>query len=100
MMFEGLLPIGTVVLLKNSTKKLMIIGLCQAEADDPDSIWDYCGCVFPEGYLGPEKMYMFNGDQIEQVFALGYQDQEQMKFKKYADEALEKIREKEKKPEG
>ena len=57
-MFEGLLPIGTVVLLKNSTKKLMIIGLCQAEADDPDSIWDYCGCVFPEGYLGPEKMYM------------------------------------------
>lgn len=28
-MFEGLLPIGSVVLLTNSTKRVMIIGVCQ-----------------------------------------------------------------------
>lgn len=94
-MFEGLLPIGTVVLLKNSTKKLMIIGFCQVSADDTDTVWDYAGCVFPEGFLGPDKTYMFNGDQIEKVFAIGYQDEEQMAFKERVDDALQKIRENE-----
>lgn len=28
-MLQGILPIGTVVLLKNATKRLMIIGVCQ-----------------------------------------------------------------------
>ena len=31
-MFTGLLPIGSVVLLKDSTKRVMIIGYCQTEA--------------------------------------------------------------------
>ena len=92
-MFNGLLPIGTVVLLKNSSKKLMIMGFCQVSANNPDVIWDYTGCVFPEGFMGPDKMFMFNNDQIEQVFAVGYQDQEQMAFKIKVDEAIKKLRE-------
>lgn len=95
-MFEGVLPIGSVVLLKESTKKLMIMGYAQIAANDPETVWDYTGCVFPEGFIGPDKMFMFNQDQIEQVYALGYQDQEQMAFKVHVDKALSDLR---KKPE-
>ena len=61
-MFTGLLPIGTVVLLKNSTKKVMIIGFAQVSANDPSKVFDYVGCLFPEGYVGPDKTYLFNSD--------------------------------------
>lgn len=88
MMFEGLLPIGSVVLLKESTKKVMIVGVCQRGAGDPEKIWDYSGVLFPEGYIDANKLFMFDNEQIDQVFALGYQDQEQMEFKKKADAVI------------
>jgi hypothetical protein len=91
-MFEGVLPIGSVVLLKNSTKKVMIVGFVQGQADKPGVVWDYAGVVFPEGYLGPDKTFLFNGDQIERIFAVGYQDEEQFAFKSRVDETLVKLR--------
>ena len=91
-MFSGLLPIGSVVLLKNSTKKIMIIGVCQGEAGDPNVVWDYAACVYPEGYLGPDKTFLFNNDQIDKIFAVGYQDEEQFAFKEKADAVIEKLR--------
>ena len=77
-MFEGLLPVGTVVLLKESTKKIMIIGVLQKQINiDEEKIWDYAACFYPEGYMGGDKLFLFNHDQIEKVFAVGYQDEEQ-----------------------
>lgn len=81
-MFEGLLPVGTVVLLKNSTKRVMIIGVLQKQIKEgQEIIWDYSACFYPEGYMGPDKTFLFNGSQIEKVFAVGYQDEEQFAFK-------------------
>lgn len=81
-MFEGLLPVGTVVLLKNSSKRVMIIGVLQKQIKEgQEIIWDYSACFYPEGYMGPDKTFLFNGSQIEKVFAVGYQDEEQFAFK-------------------
>lgn len=91
-MLNGLLPIGTVVLLKDSEKRVMIIGVCQKGASNPEKIWDYTGVLFPEGFLAADKMFMFNNDQIEQIYALGYQDAEQFAFKAKADEMLSQLR--------
>ena len=91
-MFKGLLPIGSVVLLSGSTKKVMIIGVCQKGGNNPEKIWDYTGVVFPEGFIAPDKMFMFNNEQIEQVFAMGYQDEEQLAFKKKIDVVIENLR--------
>lgn len=92
-MLSGLLPIGSVVLLKESKKRVMVVGVCQRSASDTSKIYDYVGVVFPEGFLASDKMLMFNGDQIVQIFALGYQDAEQLAFKANADEALKKLKE-------
>ena len=94
-MIEGLLPIGSVVLLKDSTKRLMIMGVAQRSADEPEKLWDYAGCFYPEGYFGADKVFLFNNDQIVQIFALGYQDAEQIEFKKMADQKLSELRNKE-----
>lgn len=93
-MFTGLLPIGSVVLVGNSKKKVMIVGLCQKGGAE-GKLWDYAGVVFPEGYIDPNKMFLFNNEQISQVYALGYQDAEQIAFKEKADTMIQELRKKE-----
>ena len=74
---EKFLPVGTVLLLKGGKKRVMIIGLCPSTNG---TMYDYAGCLFPEGVLDPEKTLLFNHDQIEQVFHMGLQDEEQKQF--------------------
>lgn len=92
MEINGLLPIGSVVLLENSKKKVMVVGLAQRSAQNPDRIYDYVGVVFPEGFLDASKMILFNNNNIDQVFMIGYQDAEELSFKMRMDEALRKLR--------
>ena len=42
-MQEKFLPIGSVVLLKGGTKKVMITGYCMKTAEYPDEVFDYNG---------------------------------------------------------
>ena len=90
-MFVGLLPIGSVVVIGNSKKKVMVVGVCQKGGSD-GKIWDYAGVVFPEGYIDAKKMFLFNHEQITQIVALGYQDAEQLEFKEKADHAIKVLR--------
>ena len=73
------LPIGSVVLLTDSTKRVMIVGLKHKQAGAA-KIWDYSGCLFPEGILDPDKLYMFDSEQIERLYFIGLQDAESMTF--------------------
>ena len=76
---NGLLPIGSVVLLKDGTKRLMIVGLKQKQANDA-KIWDYSGCLYPEGILDPDHLFLFDHEQIQTLFFIGFQDGEGMQF--------------------
>ena len=69
----------------------MIVGLCQKGGAE-GKLWDYAGVIFPEGYIDPNKMFLFNNEQISQVYALGYQDAEQIAFKDKADAMIQKLR--------
>lgn len=84
-MLSGFLPIGTVVVLKEGTKRVMIVGVLQRDANN-GRLWEYVGVLYPEGYINSDQMYLFNGDAIDKVFALGYQDEEQFAFKEMADQ--------------
>ena len=48
---KDLLPIGSVVLLKEATKKLVIIGVLQVNPNE-NKIYDYLAVPYPEGYIG------------------------------------------------
>lgn len=74
-MISKYLPIGSVVLLKNAKKRLMIIGLFQ-KVNDGDKIYDYTSCVYPVGMYDSNKLISFNHDDIEIVYAYGFMDDE------------------------
>ena len=56
--FKKYLPIGSVVLLKNANKRLMIYGRLQ-KAEDSDSVRDYIGCLYPEGNISQNRRICF-----------------------------------------
>lgn len=89
-MFEKTLPIGSVVLLKNASKRVMILGYCRYKAGDQTKVYDYCGCPYPEGFVSPEKTAVFDHDQIEQIYALGFQNDEQIVFRQKLTQIIEK----------
>jgi len=84
---EKFLPIGSVVLLKGGKKRAMITGFCSVAQEKPDKIYDYSGCVYPEGYLSSNQVCLFDHDQIDKIFSVGYEDEEEKIFK----EKLNKI---------
>ena len=80
---EKYLPIGTVVILKGATKRLMIAGFCAIDNSNKEKIWDYSGCMYPEGFLNSDQICLFNHDQIEKVYHIGLSnDAEEKEFKK------------------
>ena len=79
-MYKHLLPIGSVVLLKNGEKRLMICGRIQAKAND-EKVYDYVGCYYPEVIVDPREMFFFDRDAIERLFFVGFQDVEEIDFR-------------------
>ncbi len=86
-MFKNLLPIGSVVLLKEGTKKLMIIGIKPVSEDHPDTVFDYIGVIYPEGYLSNEYNFLFNHEDINDVIFVGYSNPERENFLNYLDQS-------------
>lgn len=75
------LPLGTIVLLKGGEKRLMIIGFSVVGDKEQNKIYDYLGCIYPEGVLSSSKNLLFNNDQIEKIISYGYYDEEDTEFK-------------------
>lgn len=91
-MFERTLPIGTIVRLKDATKRIMIIGYCKYQMGDQETIYDYAGCVYPEGFLSPDTTALFNHEQIERIYALGFQNEERFVFEEKLKTAIEEVK--------
>lgn len=96
---EKFLPLGTVVLLKTGKKKLMITGYCCTGKEAEGKVFDYSGCLYPEGIIKSDQALMFNHDQIDKVYHVGYVDEESQKFgellKKIEVEVKNKVEKKE-----
>ena len=89
--YKKYLPLGSIVLLKNGSKRLMITGFCVFANDDKNKMFDYCGCLYPEGVISTDQVALFNHDQIEKIYVLGYSDDEEKKFKEQLEESLRNI---------
>ena len=67
---KDLLPIGSVVMLKEATKALMIVGTMQQ--DEAGNKYDYISVIFPEGYINSETFFLFNNEDVVDVKFIGY----------------------------
>lgn len=80
------LPIGTVVLLKNGEKKLMITAYGVFSTTSKDKLYEYGGCLYPEGIIDSNDICAFNHEDIEQVYHLGYASDDWMNYNKIMEE--------------
>lgn len=80
MKIKDLLPIGSIVLLKDGEKRLMIIGIMQNDAGGTGKNYDYLGELYPEGHIGEGFQYLFNHEDINEIIFRGFEDDERTKF--------------------
>ncbi len=86
---EKYLPVGTVVMLKGGQKRVMVTGFV-CKGNDSDKVYDYCGCLFPEGFVSSDQSLLFDHSQIEKIHYMGLVDEEETAFKAKLKEALNK----------
>lgn len=77
-MSKAMLPIGSIVLLRNGEKRLMITG--RYTGVEGGSVQDYSGVPYPEGING-SHVFFFQESAVENVYALGFQDVEEEMYK-------------------
>jgi len=76
------LPIGTVVILQDGEKSIMIYGRKQIHAET-NKLYDYVACLYPEGNMSEEFTYLFNHNQIQEVLFAGYANDDETEFVKF-----------------
>ena len=69
-----MLPLGSIVILKGNTKKMMIIArVIGLPVKGEVYRFDYGACLYPEGMVGDSLIY-FNQEDIFKVVQEGYTD--------------------------
>jgi|SRR5690625_785883 len=83
-----MLPIGSIVYLREGTSKLMILNrgpILPSEESEEEGIWyDYSGCFYPQG-LKPTNVFYFNEENIDEVVFEGFKDEEERFQKLFQD---------------
>lgn len=80
------LPLGSVVVLKEAKRPILIYGRLQRHTETND-IYDYVACPYPEGNMSSSQTLLFNHDKIKFILFKGYVDEMESSFQ----EVLKKI---------
>lgn len=92
MKIEGLLPIGSIVRITAAPQQqLQLVGQCQV-SDGNKRISDYSAVLFPQGYYDGEHLVLVNNDDICQIDAYGYVDDDSIEYTEIAENTLEMLR--------
>lgn len=76
---QELLPIGSVVWLRDAKRPMMIFGIKQTDTDTQEE-YDYIGVLYPEGNMGPQTNFLFYHADIERVEFRGYDNEARQVF--------------------
>ena len=79
-MYKDLLPIGSVVKLVEGERYVMICGRIVVP-DGKTDIYDYVGCIYPEGVSSSDDMVFFNRNSIELLLFVGFQDVQELTYR-------------------
>ncbi len=76
---KDLLPIGSVIWLRDSKHALMIYGVKQQNLETGEE-YDYIGVLYPEGNMGENSQFLFMHKDIEKVIFRGFEDESRQDF--------------------
>lgn len=102
------LPIGTVVLLKNGKRELMITSYCimpngdvydkNGKVENAPKMFEYGACFYPEGMVTSDQLFAFNHEQIEKVCFRGYDTEKSKELSLVLNKGLEELQKQEQNP--
>ena len=102
-MIEKFLPIGSVVLLKGGKKKVMITGYGifpantqiknGQEIKPKKKLYEYGGCIYPEGIIDSKLVCAFDHEQIEEICFIGYETDESKQINETLKQNYDKVKE-------
>ncbi len=72
-MNQKFLPIGSICTIKASNRKVMIMGYFALDYTEKVKLYDYQGCIYPEGTLGSNRICFNHGD-ILTIEYMGYKN--------------------------
>ncbi|MBC1518183.1 DUF4176 domain-containing protein [Listeria welshimeri] len=88
---EELLPLGSVVRLKNGEQQLLIISrFALYNNQGVIGYFEYSGCLYPNGQTD-QTSYFFNQEDIEKIYFTGYVNEAEREFREKIDKELKKI---------
>jgi len=81
-MIKGyVLPLGTVVKLKNGDQELMIMGRAQISSFKGElGYFDYVSVLYPHGATGATDFAFFNDEDVSEVIFEGYRNEQEVEF--------------------
>ena len=86
-----MLPIGSIVFLKEGSQKLMILNRGPIiMMDEQKTMFDYSACRYPIGFV-EEQTFYFNQENIDEVVFEGYTDGDEERFQTLYQEMLDKV---------
>ena len=92
MKIEGLLPIGSIVRIDRAPEQqLQIVGQGQANPAT-GKVTDYSAVLFPQGYYDGDHMILIDNEDIAQIDAYGYMDDESIEYTHHIENILEMLR--------
>ena len=79
-----MLPLGSIVHLKEGTAKMLIMGRASLLANEGEKpmLFDYASVMYPIGFNGKEQIYYFNEEHIDQVLFTGFNDSDDERAQK------------------
>lgn len=84
MNIKDLLPIGTVVIMKDGEQTLMIYGMMQTDGNGglfkKKKEYDYVCVPYPQGNMGEGSLFLINHEDIDKILFRGYDSEEREKF--------------------
>lgn len=75
-----MLSIGSIVYLKEGSKKVMILNRGPLIVIDKETnMFDYSGCIYPVGLVQDQVLY-FNKENIDKILFEGFADEDETRF--------------------
>lgn len=84
MKIKDLLPIGSVIIMKEGEQPLMIYGILQTDTRKSllkkSQEYDYVCVPYPQGNMGEGSSFFANHEDIEKILFRGFENEERDKF--------------------
>ena len=83
------LPLGSIVILNGGVQKLMIISRAMLiPIQNKQYLFEYGGCVYPQGLVS-DRVFYFNTEDISEVVFEGFSDEDDVRMNKNIDKWTE-----------